>query len=115
LPRLIDAKHSVCTSYHCLDNYITDAKCPLLAEDCLLAQFVERLLRRKQPLKSSTPESPIAVIQILNVIGCKVPILLKNSKKMEGCFSAVNQNILNSAQHLACKLTSGSADADRDR
>jgi len=33
----------------------------------------EYLYRRKQPLKSSTPESPIAVIQILNVIGCKVP------------------------------------------
>ena len=33
----------------------------------------QRLLWRKQPLKSSTPESPIAVIQILNVIGCKVP------------------------------------------
>jgi hypothetical protein len=51
----------------------------LLAENCLLAQFVERLLRRKQPLKSSTPESPIAVIQNLNVIGCKQGALLRHS------------------------------------
>ncbi|MDH3221963.1 MAG: hypothetical protein OEO19_20725, partial [Gammaproteobacteria bacterium] len=41
------------------------------------------------------------------------PILLKNSKKMEGYFSAENQNILNSAQHLACKLTSSSVGRDR--
>jgi hypothetical protein len=44
-----------------------------MAEDCLPPGFYERLLWRKLPLKSSTPESPIAVIQILNVIGCKVP------------------------------------------
>jgi len=32
---------------------------------------------------------------------------------MEGCFSSENQNILNTAQHLACKLTSSPVNRDR--
>jgi hypothetical protein len=35
-----------------------------------------------------------------------VPILLKNSIKMEACFSAEKQSILNFSQHWPCKLTS---------
>jgi hypothetical protein len=41
------------------------------------------------------------------------PILLKNSKIMRACFSADNQSILNSSQHLACRLTICSVDRDR--
>jgi len=41
------------------------------------------------------------------------PILLKNSKKMEGYFSAENQNILNTAKHLVCKLISSPVGRDR--
>jgi hypothetical protein len=46
-----------------------------MAEDCRWALNFERLYWRKLPFKSSTPESPIAVIQNLNVIGCKVPYI----------------------------------------
>ena len=41
------------------------------------------------------------------------PIPLKNSKKLEGYFSAENQNILNSTQHSVCKHTSGPVGRDR--
>ena len=40
-------------------------------------------------------------------------ILLKNSIKLEVCFSANNQTIMNFLQQLVCGLTSGSVGRDR--
>jgi hypothetical protein len=43
---------------------------------------------------------------------CNVPILLKNSMKMEVYFSANNQTIMNFPQELVCELTSRSVGRD---
>ena len=46
-------------------------------------------------------------------LGVRFPRATHQLQKMEECFSAESQNILNSAQHLVCKLTSSAVDRDR--
>ena len=48
---------------------------------------------------------PTVEVEEITANGSYWPIPLKNSKKMEDYFSAESQNIWNSAQQLACKLT----------
>ena len=103
-------------AYHHLPMslYTNTALLPVLLTCVPTAHFQQNLpFSAVEIISSSVRSGSWGADHFLRLNGSKGQILLKNSVKMEGCFSAEKQSILNFSQHWLCELTSCFVERDR--